>query len=171
MDIVCVNLHKLHKNCCFLHRILYLCTRLTLIIEMELMQFSAVVLLTLLTLKLLLLPKKVAVNAVMDVARWMMVIGILLLDVQFLLQFKLGLRAMGVTQAVLLNLVLFIPSSWLVSLAMLYLQRQGRITMMEKVMGGIVWLLVLAMLGVAAIIDGQSLWSDTLELHRAEVVS
>lgn len=171
MYIVCVNLHKLHKNCCFLHRILYLCTRLTLIIEMELMQFSAVVLLTLLTLKLLLLPKKVAVNAVMDVARWMMVIGILLLDVQFLLQFKLGLRAMGVTQAVLLNLVLFIPSSWLVSLAMLYLQRQGRITMMEKVMGGIVWLLVLAMLGVAAIIDGQSLWSDTLELHRAEVVS
>ena len=121
MYIVCVNLHNSHKNCCFLHRILYLCTRLTLIIEMELMQFSAVVLLTLLTLKLLLLPKKVAVNAVMDVARWMMVIGILLLDVQFLLQFKLGLRAMGVTQAVLLNLVLFIPSSWFVSLAMLYL--------------------------------------------------
>ena len=54
---------------------------------MELMQFTAVVLLTLLMLKLLLLPRKVAVNPTMGMARWLMIAGIALLDLQFFLQF------------------------------------------------------------------------------------
>jgi len=67
------------------------------IADMELTQFSAVVVLTLLVLKLLLLPRKVAVNPVVGTARWLMTVGMALLDVQFLLQYLLGLRAMGVT--------------------------------------------------------------------------
>lgn len=148
----------------FFAKKLYLC-------GMKLMQFTAVIVLTLLVLKLLLLPRKVAVNAVVHKARWLMTTGILLLDVQFLLQYVFGLRAMGVTQAVLVNLVLFIPASWTISLALLYLQRQGRVSSVARWIGGATWVVVLALLGVAAAIDVQPLLSDTPELHSAEVAA
>ena len=135
------------------------------------MQFTAIIVLTLLVLKLLLLPRKVAVSGVVAKARWLMTTGILFLDVQFLLQYVLGLRAMGVTQAVLVNLVLFIPVSWAISLALLYLQRQGRVNIVAQAIGGVAWVVVLALLGVAATIDGQPLLSDTPELHSAEVAA
>lgn len=138
---------------------------------MALMQFASVVMLTLLLLKLLLLPNKVVVNPVMGKARWLMVAGIALLDVQFLLQYSLGLRAMGVTQAVLVNLIFFIPSSWTISLALLYLQRQGHVNRIDKMVGGFIWAVALLMMGVAVATDGQELWSGSSELHNAEVVS
>ena len=75
---------------------------------MEYMQFTAVVLMTLLTLKLMLLPGKVSVNPAANKSRWMMVAGTIVLVFQFLLQLIFGLRAMGVTQAAMLNLALFI---------------------------------------------------------------
>lgn len=138
---------------------------------MALMQFSAVVLLTLLTLKLLLLPRRVVVNRVVGKARRLMILGSLLLVLQFLLQYCLGLRAMGVTQAVLVNLVLFIPSSWAISLAVSYLQQQGEVNRVDKMVGGITWAIALALLGTAAAMDGQPLLSDTPELHRAEIIT
>ena len=138
---------------------------------MELMQFSAIMLLTLLTLKLLLLPRKVEVNPVVGRARLLMTAGIILLDIQFLLQYTLGLRAMGVTQAVLVNLVLFMPSCWTISLAVLYLQRQGHISTINKWVGGITWAIAILLLGIAAATDGKPLFSDTPELHRAEIIS
>ena len=51
-----------------------------------------------------------------------------LLALQFVLQYTLGLRAMGVTQAVLLNLVVFVPCSCLFTFALLYLQRHERLS-------------------------------------------
>lgn len=135
------------------------------------MQFTAVVLLTLLMLKLLLLPRRVAVNPVAGTARWLMVVGIILLDIQFLLQFSLGLRDMGVTQAVLVNLVLFIPASWTMSLAVICLQQQGRVSRIDKLVGGVVWTVALVLLGMAVAIDGQPLLSDSPELHWAEVTA
>ena len=138
---------------------------------MELMQFSAVVLLTLLTLKLLLLPKKAGMNPAVGNARWLMTIGIFLLDTQFLLQYTLGFRAMGVTQAVLVNLLLFIPCSWTISLSILYLQRQGNVVITDKWLGGATWAIALLLLGTAAYIDGEPLFSDTPELHWAEVIT
>lgn len=138
---------------------------------MELTQFSAVVVLTLLVLKLMLLPRKVAVHPVVDTARWLMTTGIILLDVQFLLQYILGLRAIGVTQAVMLNLVLFIPCSWAISLALIHLQRQGRVSRTARWMGGATWAAALVLLGTAAAIDGQPLLSDTPELYKAEVAA
>ena len=138
---------------------------------MEQMQFTAVVVLTLLTLKLLLLPAKVSGKAVVSRARWMMVIGIAVLDVQFLLQYMLGLRAMGVTQAVMLNLVMFVPASWIFSMGLLYLQRRGKISMVDRWVGGFSWAVVLSLLGIAAAIDGEPLLSDTPELRTAEIIA
>lgn len=137
---------------------------------MEITQFAAIVVLTLLLMKLLLLPRKVTVNPVVGKARWLMAVGIAMLDLQFVLQFTLGLRAMGVTQAVLVNLLLFIPCSWTISLAIICLQKQGRFTRVDKWLGGVIWAVSIALLGTAAAIDGQPLFSDTPELHTAEVI-
>ena len=138
---------------------------------MEYMQFTAVVLMTLLTLKLLLLPGKVSANPVATESRWMMAAGTMALVLQFLLQLILGLRAMGVTQAAMLNLSLFIPCSWMFSLAVIYLQRRGNVTWWDKFLGGVVWVVVIALLLGAAAIDDQPLLSDTRELRIAEMIS
>ena len=103
---------------------------------MEKMQFAALVLMTMLTMKLLVLPRRAVSNPTMSTARWLMVGGTALLGVQFLLQFTLQLRTLGhVNQAIMLNLALFIPCSAMISLAVLYLQRQGRISHMERLIG------------------------------------
>ena len=138
---------------------------------MEQTQFTAVVLLTLLMLKLLLMPNKVVMNHVMGKSRWLMTIGIALLDLHFLLQYTLGLRTMGVTQAVMLNLLLFIPSSWAISLAVIYMQRQGQASHTEKMVGGITWAIVILLIGIGTTIDGQPLLSDSPELHWAEIAA
>ncbi|MBR4132401.1 MAG: glycoside hydrolase family 13 protein, partial [Oscillospiraceae bacterium] len=45
---------------------------------------------------------------------------------QFVLQLVLGLRQMGVAQAVMLNLFMFVPATWLLNLGVLYLQHKGQ---------------------------------------------
>lgn len=132
-------------------------------------QFTAIVLMTLLAMKLLLLPRKVAVNGLTNKSRWLMVGGIILIDVQFVLQYTLGLRAMGVCQAVMVNLLMFVPVSWLLSLAVLYLQK-AHTTTLEKLAGPVAWVVVVALIGTAAAIDGQPLFSSTPELKNAEAV-
>ena len=67
-------------------------------------QFTAIILMSLLTLKLLLLPSKAIVVPVMRRAWWLMTLSIALLDVHFLLQYIFRLREMGVTQAVMPNI-------------------------------------------------------------------
>ena len=104
------------------------------------MQFTAIVLMTLLTLKLLLLPNKVAVNRVMNKSRWLITVGIILIDVQFVLQYAIGLRAIGTTPAVMLNLVLFMPAAWLLSLAILYLQQRGWVSKKQLAAGPAAWI-------------------------------
>ena len=138
---------------------------------MEQMQFTAVVLLTLLLMKLLMLPNKVVITPVAGKARWLMTVGIALLVFQFLLQYTLGLRSMGVTQSVLVNLLLFIPSSWTLSMAVIYLQRHGYISRVDKLIGAFTWGLAIVLLGTATIVDGQPLLSDTPKLHYAEVIT
>ena len=134
------------------------------------MQFTAVVLMVILTLKLVLLPKKVQLNPLANRARWLMAGSTFLLAVQFLIQYTLHLRQMGVTQAVMVNLFFFIPCSWMLSVALLNLQGKGRVTRLDRFMGGMIWLIGIAMLGYAAAIDGQPLFSDTPELRLAEIV-
>ena len=137
---------------------------------MEHMQFTAVVLMTLLTLKLILLPAKVAVFPAVSKSRWLMAFGTAMLAIQFLLQLLLGLRAMGVTQSVMLNLAMFIPCSYVFSLALILLQRQGRITKIEKHLGWVTWGVSMTVIVIACIIDGKPLLGDSREKHLAEVV-
>lgn len=133
------------------------------------MQFCAVVMLGLLTMALAVLPQRVARQRVADHARWLMAFGTTILGIQFLLQYTLRLREMGVTQAVMLNLVFFIPASTLFTTSVLYMQRQGRVRRYEWLVGIVTWLVTVVMLGVAAAIDGVPLLSESRELRIAEL--
>ena len=109
------------------------------------MQFLALVLMTLLTMKLLLLPRRAVINPSMSRSRWLLVVATALLAVQFLLQYRLGLRSLDVTNAVMLNLAFFIPCAALFSLAILYMLRQGRVTSLEKYISVPVWFIAMTL--------------------------
>ena len=138
---------------------------------MKEMQFAAIVLMSLLTLKLLLLPSKARVSPVMRRAWGLMTLGIALLGVQFLLQYILGLRALGVTQAVMLNLVFFIPCSWLLSLSLICLQRRGFICRSDRYAGPLTWVVALGLMAYAAATDGQPLLAGSPEMRQAEIIA
>ena len=135
---------------------------------MELMQFTAIVLMIGLTLKLVMLPLRVAENSVTGMSRWLMFSGTALLGLQFFLQLVLGLRDKGVTQAVMLNLTVFTLVSWLLSLAILRLLMPGRLNLLDKWLGGAVWIVELVLITIAALSDGATLLSDTPQLQLAE---
>ena len=137
---------------------------------MELMQFTAIVLMIGLTLKLLLLPRRVEENSVTGRSRWLMFGGTALLGVQFVLQMALGLRAQGVTQAVMLNLTVFTLVSWLLSLAILRLLTQGRLSRVDAWLGGAVWAVETVLIAAAAMTDGETLLSGSHRLRTAEQV-
>ena len=137
---------------------------------MEQMQFTAIVLMVLLASKLLMLPRMAVSNLAAYHSRMLMTVGVVLILVQFIVQYVFKLRAMGVTQAVMLNLFCFIPASWVFSLAVLYLRRRGHITMFDKYIGLITWGGVTILILAAAIIDGQPFLSATPELYWAEIL-
>ncbi len=135
---------------------------------MELMQFAAIVLMIGLTLKLVMLPLRVVENSVTGMSRWLMLGGTALLGLQFFLQLVLGLRDKGVTQAVMLNLTVFTLVSWLLSLAVLRLLTPGRLSLLDRWLGGAVWLTELVLITIAALSDGTTLLSDTPQLQLTE---
>ena len=97
------------------------------------MQFSIVVLMTLMCSALvLLLPERVKQDRVVNRSRWLMACALGLIGLQFLIQYITELRSLGVTQAVLVNLAVFVPASALMSLSVLNLQRQGQLRNIEK---------------------------------------
>ena len=138
--------------------------------KMEHIQITAVVLMTLLTLKLILLPANVAVYPAMNKSRWLITFGTALLAVHFLLQFVLGLRTRVVLHSILLNLSLFIPCSYAFSLAIILLQRQGRIRKIEKHLGWVIWGMSMALLVFTWAFDGKPLLGDSPEKYYAEIV-
>ena len=141
-------------------------------IPIEHMQFGGIVLTGALTALLaFMLPLWQSDNKVYSRSRWLMTAGTAMLPIQFLLQYTLHFRQMGVTQAVLVNLLFFIPSAIFISLAILYLLRLGRMRRHEWLVGIVTYLLVLAILAWALLTDGQPLLSDTPELRRAEMAS
>jgi AraC-like DNA-binding protein len=135
------------------------------------MQFTAIILMSLLTLKLLLLPSKAIVSPVMRRAWWLMTLGTALIGVQFLLQYIFRLRAMGVTQAVMLNLALFIPCSWLLSLSLICLQRRGFICRSDRYVGLLTWVVALGLMAFAAATDGVPLLAGSEAMLRAEIAA
>ena len=132
-------------------------------------QFTAVVLMSLLTLKLLLLPSKAIVSSFMKRAWWLMIVSIVLLGVHFLLQYIFRFREMGVTQAVMINLAVFIPCSWLLSLSLISLQRRGFICRSDLYTGPLTWVIAMGLMAYAAATDGQPLLAGSEDMRRAEI--
>ena len=137
-------------------------------ITLQMMQFTAVVLMLLLTIKLLFLRERRIKSRQARQARWLMTTGTALLSLHFAIQLKTGLRLMGITQSVMLNLAMLIPASYLFARAILLLQRRGNLSLADRWMGPAVWTVTMAMLAVAALTDGQPLLSDTLQMRLAE---
>lgn len=114
---------------------------------MKEMQFTAVVLMTLMALTLAtLLPRRVKEDRVANRSRWFMTAGLALMAVQFFIQYVSGLRTVDVSQAVMVNLAFFIPSAALMSLNIINLERQGHISRMEWMAGVLTWLLAVGLL-------------------------
>lgn len=137
-------------------------------ITLQMMQFTAVVLMLLLTVKLLFLRERRIKSRQARQARWLMTTATALLFLHFVIQLNTGLRLMGITQSVMLNLAMLIPASHLFARAILLLQRRGQLSLADRWTGPAVWMVTMAMLAVAAQTDGQPLLSDTLELRLAE---
>lgn len=130
-------------------------------IHVELMQFSAILLMTLLALKLFLLPKSAIASAIVRKSRLFLFIGTSLLAIQFLLQYVLGWRAREITYAIMLNLAFFIPCTVFFSLAVLYLQRHGHVNFIEKYIGVPVWFLAMTIMSIGIVV-GNLLWAEII---------
>ena len=103
-------------------------------------------------------------------ARWMMAAGTGLIALQFFLQYLFGFRQMGVTQAVFCNLLFFTPASLLCGLAILYVQRQGRIQRKEWLITcGICVSAMLILLGTICL-DGIPFRQGSSVLRTAEYI-
>ena len=137
-------------------------------ITLQMMQFTAVVLMLLLTVKLLFLRKWRIKSRQARQARRLMAGGTALMVVHFAIQLKTGLRLQGVTQSVMLNLAMLIPTSYLFARAILLLQRRGNLSLADRWTGPAVWTVTMALLAVAALTDGEPLLSNTPELRIAE---
>lgn len=137
-------------------------------ITLQMMQFTAVVLMLLLTVKLLFLRERRIKRRQARQARRLMTTGTVLLSLHFAIQLKTGLRVMGITQSVMLNLAMLIPASYLFARAILLLQRRGNLSLADRWTGPAVWTVTMAMLAVAALTDGKPLLSDTLQMRLAE---
>ena len=137
---------------------------------MKEMQFSIVVLMTLMCSALvLLLPERVKQDRVVNRSRWLMACALGLIGLQFLIQYITELRSLGVTQAVLVNLAVFVPASALMSLSVLNLQRQGQLRNIEK-WGWIgVSLFVNGILAVAVATDGNPIERLSERVRTTEI--
>ena len=139
-------------------------------ITLQMMQFTAVVLMLLLTAKLLLLRRRRVQSDTARQARRLMATGTAVLALHFAIQLKTGLRLQGITQSVMVNLAMLIPASYLFARAVLLLQRRGQLTLADRWTGPLTWMVVMAIMGVARVIDGQPLISDSPEMRMAELV-
>ena len=165
-QIVCETRHSI-SNWSKLH-----CIRLarTLSTEMKELQFSVVVLTTLMCSVLLLqMPERVKCDKVSNRSRWLMIGALTLIGLQFLIQYVTQLRELGVTQAVLVNLTFFIPGSALMSLSVLNLQRHGQLFVIERWGWLVCWLVVTTGLAVAVVMDGNPLENLSERVRWTEV--
>ena len=138
--------------------------------RIEELQFGAMMTTALLTLTLASqIPQRV--SSTVNRARWLMVAAMVLLFVQFFVQYRFGFRAMGITQAVAVNLVFFTPCSCLLAVAVLLLQRRGTVPRSAWAVGLTCWTLTILLLGGAAAMTGLPVLSDTAELRTAEYMA
>jgi len=137
---------------------------------MKEMQFSIIVLTTLMCSVLVFqMPGRVKRDVVSNRSRWLMFGSLALIGVQFLIQYITELRALGVTQAVLVNLTFFMPASALMSLSVLNLQRQGHLYAFERWGWIVAWLVVMTGLIVSVAMDGNPIDSLSERVRWTEV--
>ena len=115
-------------------------------------------------------PRRTMRNKIFGRARWMMAGGLALIAAQFLLQYIGGYRQMGVTQGVFWNLIFFMPTTISINLALLYVQRKGRISGKEWNVGGALYLIALTLLVITAIADGIPFEQESRPLRIAEYI-
>ena len=140
-------------------------------IPIEHIQFAALTLTGALTLMLVfMLPLKGEDGRAYNRSRWLMVAGTALLPVQFLLQYIGGYRQMGLTQGVFWNLIFFMPCTISINLAILYVQQKGRIDRWDWNIGGVLYLIALALLVITAIADGIPFEQESKPLRIAEYI-
>lgn len=139
-------------------------------IPIEHIQFAALTLTGALTLmQVFMLPLKGEDGRAYNRSRWLMVAGTALLPVQFLLQYTLHFRQMGVEPAVLVNLLFFIPAAWLLSLATLNLLRPNGLNRYDWFVGLGSFVVVVTLLFGANPTGGHGVLAVTPRLYYAEV--
>ena len=135
-------------------------------------QYGGMLTMALLTLTLaFLLPMRTALGTVFSRARWLMAGATALLFIQFLLQYTLHFRAMGVTQGVFVNLIFFVPSAWQLSLGVLYLIRNGKISKKEWLTGIAAYIIMVAVLLTSGLMNGHTPLDDTPEMRQGEYLA
>ena len=139
---------------------------------MSQMQFTGFLLMVLLTVKLMSLSVRSVGRDTLNHVRWLMVGCTGLLGLQFLAQMVLGLRTTGhVAQAVALNVACFIPCSAMMSLAILYLLREWRVTRLDRWIGLFAWIPALLLLYIGLSTDGHPLTAKEMQVSWPQIGS
>ena len=135
------------------------------------MQFAGMILMGALALtQIIQVPRRVAHHPIYGRARWLMATGLALLSIQFFLQYFYGFREMGVNQAVFINLLFFVPCTLSMSLAILFVQRQGHVTYHEWMMGWRLCAVMAAILIATVLADGIPFREYSPALRTAEYI-
>lgn len=147
------------------------CTFAIVMITLSELQFGGMLVMAMLALMLVAcVPRRSNCHEGFFQARWLMVGGTIIIAIQFLLQLMLGFRQMGVTQGVLLNLLLFMPASMLISVALLSVQRKGRVGLADWLFGCILFGIAVLVLGLTVQLDNVPIEKESQALRQAEYV-
>ena len=139
---------------------------------MSQMQFTGFLIMVLLTVKLMLLSVRSVGRGTLNRVRWLMAGCTGLLGLQFLAQMVLGLRTTGhVAQAVALNVSCFIPCSAMMSLGIMYLLREWRVTWLDRWIGLIAWIPALALLYIGLSAGGHPLTAREMQVSWPQIGS
>lgn len=123
----------------------------------------------LLTLTLLfVIPRRNTGKAIQRLSGILIAISTFLLSAQFAIQYATHWRMTNVTLSVMVNLLLFTPSVAFMSLGMLNLQRQGRLTKRDWLVGVVAWAAIILLLVLSNTAEGVPLLTDTPRLRTAE---
>ena len=152
---------------CFLLELSYLRSMIT-IGEMQIS--GTLTMLMLSVMMILCVPRHSRHSGSFAKARWIMAAGTGLISLQFLLQYIIGFRQMGITQGVLLNLLLFMPASMLCCMAILYVQLQGHVARKNWIVGGGICSLSALILISTVLLDGIPLQQESKVLRMTEYI-
>ena len=116
-------------------------------------------------------PRRSRKHAGFAYGRWLMAAGTTMVAVQFLLQRIGGFRHMGISQAVLWNLLLFMPACLIINMAVLHIQRRGSVSRREWLLGGAICGLNTLILITTLLADGVPFEEESKALTWAEYAS